>query len=245
MPEPILASASQQDIYNMALGHISVAPVADINENSEAARSCNQFWPSAIRDALRLASWDFATVFITLAQSGNYQNNTQWAFAYIYPTNCLKLWKIISPQTGTGIVGTFPGVYPNTQINSMMSAMRPAKYQVRYDPINNQKVILTNVAQAIGEYTVPVTDVTLFDASFVKAASLILASYISSPLINDNSRGMDLVKMASIASSDAMRLNDEESPTDRNYEGSAFLDARDGGCGPAPQFWNSPSTSQY
>jgi hypothetical protein len=246
MAQPILAVASQQIIYNMALGHISVAPVSDINENSQAANALNTFWSPCVREALRAAPWDFNTVYVTLAQSGTYQIINNWAYAYQYPANCVRLWKILSPQTGSAVIGTFPGIYPNTSVNSWNGFnMARAKFKVRYDPVNNGKVILTNVAQAIGEYSVPITDVTQFDDVFVGYLSLRLAAYVCTSLINDDQKTASLIKLAEMAASNAMRMNDEEGDTDKNDENSSFLDARGGGGPVSPQFWNSPSTSQY
>lgn len=246
MSEPILAVASQQSIYNMALGHISVAPVSDINENSNAASVLNSFWDACVRETLRAAPWDFNTVYVTLAQSATYKIITNWAYAYQYPSNCVRVWKIMSPITGAAIVGTFPGIYPNTSVSSWNGFnMRPAKFKVRYDPVNNGKVILCNVAQAIGEYSVPITDVTQFDDMFIRALSLRLAAYACTPLINDDTKAAGLMKLAQDSASEAMRMNAEEGDTDKNDESSSFLDARGGGGAVSPQFWNSPSTSQY
>lgn len=246
MSEPILAVASQQSIYNMALGHISVGPVSDINENSNAANTLNTFWDACVRETLRAAPWDFNTVYVTLAQSATYQIITNWAYAYQYPSNSVRVWKILSPITGAAIVGTFPGIYPNTSVSSCSGFnLRAAKFKVRYDPVNNDKVILCNVAQAIGEYSVPIADVTQFDDVFVRALSLRLAAYACTPLINDDAKAAGLMKLAQDSASEAMRMNDEEGDTDRNDETSAFLDARGGGGAVSPQFWNSPSTSQY
>lgn len=242
----ILAVASQQSIYNMALGHISVAPISDINENSNAANTLNTFWDAAVRETLRAAPWDFNTVYVTLAQSATYTIITNWAFAYQYPSNCVRVWKLLAPLSGSSIVGIFPGIYPNTSVNSWNGFnMQRAKFQVRYDPVNNNKVILTNVSQAIGEYSVPITDVTQFDDMFVRALSLRLAAYACSPLVNDDAKVEGLLQLAQAASSEAMRMNDEEGNLDKNAESSAFLDARGGGGPVSPQFWNSPSVSQY
>ena len=243
---PILAVASQQSIYNMALGHISVAPVSDINENSNAANTLNGFWDAEVRSALRAAPWDFNTVYVTLAQSATYNIITNWSMAYQYPENCVRMWKVLSPITGAAIVGTFPGIYPNTSVNSWNGFnMQRTKFMVRYDPVNNGKVILCNVNQAIGEYSVPITDVTQFDDEFVRYLSVRLASVACTPLVNDAEKAMALAKMAEAMASNAMRMNEEESPTEHNQESSSFLDARGGGGAVSPQFWNSPSTSQY
>lgn len=152
----------------------------------------------------------------------------------------------MAPISGTSIVGTFPGIYPNTSVNSWNGwNMQRARFKVRYDPVNNTKVILTNVAQAIGEYSVPITDVTMFDATFVRVVSLRLAAYICPSLVNDDAKEAGILKLAQDAASEAMRQNAEEGDTDHNDEQSSFLNARGGGGPVSPQFWNSPSTSQY
>jgi hypothetical protein len=246
MAEPILQVASQQSIYNMALGHISVGPVSDINENSNAANTLNGFWDACVRETLRAAPWDFNTVYISLAQSATYKIINNYSYAYQYPTNCVRIWKILAPISGTSIVGVFPGIYPNTSVNSWNGwNMQSQRFKVRYDPVNNGKVILCNTAQAIGEYSVPITDVTQFDDMFVRALSLRLAAYVCTPLINDDQKAMGLMKLAQESAGEAMRMNDEEGDTDHNDEQSAFLNARGGGGPVSPQFWNSPSTSQY
>lgn len=241
-----LLQPSQQSIYNMALGHISVAPVSNTTDGSKASNILNTFWDAEVRAALRAAPWDFNTVYVTLAQSATYTIITNWSNAYQYPANCVRMWKVLSPITGAAIIGTFPGIYPNTSVNSWNGFnMQRQRFKVRYDPVNNGRVILCNVSQAIGEYSVPITDVTQFDDVFVQYLSLRLASVVCTPLINDDQKVGGLIKLAENMASNAMRMNDEEGDTDKNDEQSAFLDARGGGGPVSPQFWNSPSTSQY
>ena len=226
----LLATTSQSSVYNMALGHIGVAPVTSITEASSAATVCNMFWDAAVRDTLRSASWDFATTFVTLTQSSTYTILNNWAYAYEYPSDCIKLWDVISPDARDRVRGI---------------TYKSAKFQVRYDSINNSKVILTDVADAIAEYTVPVSDVSLFDSTFIKVCSLMLASYICTPLVNDDQKTAAMIKLFNNALSDAQRLNDDESNMDKNDMSSAFLDARGGGGPVSPMFHSSPSTSQF
>ena len=243
---PILAIASQQSIYNMALAHISAAPISSPTDGSVSANTLNSFWDAELRAALRAAPWDFNTVYVTLAQSSTYQIITNWTYAYQYPTNCVRMWKILSPITGAAVIGTFPGIYPNTSVNSWNGwNMSRAKFKVRYDPVNNGKVILTNVSQAIGEYSVPITDVTQFDDVFIQYLAIRLAAVVCTPLINDDQKTAVLIKLAESMAGNAMRMNDEEGDTDHSDERSSFLDARGGGGAVSPQFFNSPSTSQY
>ena len=77
------------------------------------------------------------------------------------------------------------------------------------------------MAQAIGEYSVPITDVTQFDDVFVQYLSLRLASVVCTPLVNDDAKAAALVKLAENMAGNAMRMNDEEGSTDHNDENSS------------------------
>ena len=229
----------------MSCGHLAVAPPSSLNDGSNQANVLNSFWDAAVRETLRSAPWDCNTGYITLAQSATYQIITNWGFAYQYPPSC-KVWKIMSPISGTSIVGTFPGIYPNTSVNSWNGFnMQRNRFQVRYDPINNAKVILTNASQAIAEFSVPLSDVSMYDDALVRAISLRLAAYACPSLVNDDTKTASLTQLAQASASEAMRQNDEEGDVDHNSEQSSFLNARGGGGPVSPQFWNSPSTSQY
>lgn len=236
----------------MALGYCGVAPVASTNGTDTPTTVCNQYWNPAVRETQRSAPWDFCTVLITLAQNTAYAIINNWAFAYTYPATsqsqpeCLKIWKIFSPITSAQIVGTFPGIYPNTQVSSCSGFnMQGQKFKVVYDSVNFNKVILTNTSQAIAEYSTPVFDTTLWDSAFVQSLALKLASLICTSLVNDDTKTASLVKMSAESISEAQRMNDEEGEKDHNAETSAFLNARGGGGPVSPSFWNSPSTSQY
>lgn len=239
-----LAQSSQLEIYNMALGHVGVAPCVYTSESTSQGNACNQFWNAAIRDTLRAAPWDFATSVYSLVQS-SYTIINNWAYAYVYPTDCLKIWKLYVPVGSSSIVGTFPSIYPGSQTVSLWNGynLRPIKYNVRWDNSTGLRVILTNASQAIIEYSSGIIDPAQFDAAFVKAASLCLATYICTPLVNDDNKAASVGKLYANAISDAMRLNAEEGNTDENAEVSAFIDAR-GGSTISQRFMSSPSTSQ-
>ena len=242
----------QLDIYNMGLGYIGVAPVQNTNDGSTPCNVCNQFWNAAIRDVQRSCPWGFNTVILTLNQNSAFPIINNWAYAYTYPASggplpeCLKMWKIVAPVTGAQIVGIFPGIYPGNTISSWNGwNLTSAKYELIYDSVNDAKVILTNVNQAIGIYATPVFDTTMFDGVFVEAVTLKLATLIATSLVNDDAKTMNIVKLYMAKISDAMRMNAEEGNLDKNSERSAFLESRGGGGAVSPQFWNSPSTSQY
>lgn len=248
MPTPSV----QLDVYNMALGYCGVAPLSSTAGTDNVTTTLGLYWNAAVRETQRSAPWDFNTVLITLAQNTTYNIINNWSYAYTYPATsqtqpeCLKIWKIFSATNTAQTVGTFPGIYPSASVNNWSGFnMTSAKYKVVYDPTAQIKVILTNVSNAIAEYTVPIFDTTLWDSIFVQALALKLASMICTPLVNDDAKTANLIKLYDASISDAQRSNDEEGEQNSNNETSAFLEARGGGGAVSPQFWNSPSTSQY
>lgn len=242
----------QLDVFNMALGYCGVAPVKSTAGTDIPTAACNLYWNPAVRETQRGARWDFGTVVISLAQNTTYAIINDWAYAYTYPATsqsqpeCLKIWRIFSPISGAQNVGNFPGIYPNTQVSSCSGFnMLEQKYKVVYDSVNAIKVILTNSSQAIAEYSTPIFDTTLWDSAYIQSLALKLASLICTSLVNDDTKTASLIKLSKDADSEAQRMNDEEGDGDHNNETSAFLNARGGGGPVSPQFWNSPSISQY
>ena len=225
-------NAAQQDIYNMALGHISVGPVSDINESSRQADACNTYWSAVIRTTLRENKWRFCCAQVTMAQSANY-TPINWTYAYAYPANCIRLWRVFNQYTTLWL----PWGWNNA------CRHLGEKFEELYDPTNNQRVVVTNCQQAIAEYNVPVDDTTLFDPSFVRVASLGLAASICPLLLNDDVKTDAIIKLYNLALSDAQRHNAGEENTEKNFEHSDFLDARGGGGPVSPKFWDGFSTS--
>lgn len=245
MPTPSV----QLDVYNMALGYCGVAPLTTLAGTDNITNTLNLYWNPAVRETQRSTNWDFNTVLVTLAQNTTYNIINNWAYAYTYPATsqsqpeCLKIWKILSPVGGAQIVGTFPGVYPNTGISYDGFNMVSAKYKIVYDQVSLTKVILTNISQAIAEYTTPIFDATLFDAIFIQSLALKLASMVCTPLVNDDTKAANLIKLYEKSISDAQASSYEEGEKETNAETSDFLDAR-GGWGTDPRFWPG-STSSY
>jgi hypothetical protein len=220
----ISVAPSQQDIYNMSLGHITMAPVGDIKENSRMADACNLYWPQAVRDTLRGNKWPFASVVLPLSQSATY-TPVNWTYAYVYPSACIKMWRVYNSTTDFN-------KYPKGEVFTEM-----------YDPVSNVKIIVTNCAGAYGEYVTPIEDPTIFDSMFVSALCLKLASLISPSLINDPSVTLNMLKLFTSAISEAQRASSEEDATGVSYQQSQFLDAR-GGSTIDVRFQNGFSTSQ-
>jgi hypothetical protein len=149
------------NICNMALARIGVSSyISSLTEASNEARNCSLFYEPMRDFVLRDHNWNFATKRVLLADAGTPASN--WAYKYTYPSDCLKVRKIVSPG-----------------IRNPRNDQRVA-FEVAND--NGQRVIYTNQAQAELIYTVRVTDPTLFDPMFTSALAYILASEIAMPL---------------------------------------------------------------
>jgi len=142
-------------ICNMALRHAGVSTeIANLEtESSEAANACRRFYEISREAALRDFDWPFATRFVAMALVATNPSD-EWAYAYRYPTDCLKFRRI---ESGVRL-DTFQTI---------------VKYRVASDA--EGLLILTDKEDAVGEYTVKVENETLYHPDFTIALSYRLA----------------------------------------------------------------------
>lgn len=145
----------------MALGHIGIArSIANrTSERSEEAIQCNRFYEQARDEVLTAFPWPFATKYTELGLVEEDPNN-DWAYAYRYPSDCMYARRLVT------VAGRRDG--------------NPPPFRIGQD--SQGKLIYTDEADAVLEYTVSVTDEGRFDALFVKALSFLLGHYIAMPL---------------------------------------------------------------
>ncbi len=89
--------ASKTEIVNLALTHLGVGKeVANIEtEKSEAAITARRVYDTARDVTLRDYPWPFTTRIAALALVEE-EPNTEWAYSYRYPTDCLNIRRILS-----------------------------------------------------------------------------------------------------------------------------------------------------
>lgn len=89
--------ASSTEICNLALGHLGLGKsITSLEtEQSEEANSCRRFYDIALERSLRDFNWPFAKRLTTLALVEENPND-EYRFAYRYPTQCLKIHRILS-----------------------------------------------------------------------------------------------------------------------------------------------------
>jgi hypothetical protein len=198
--------ATQLEIVNKALGHISVLPITSMAESSPAAITANAIWESCRRDCLKGHDWPFATGIVSLSTCNYTIMTNDWTYAYAYPSDCVEVWDVY---------------YNKSDKNT--------SFRVVYDTVNKVKVILSNVSEAKAEYSHDVTDTTLYDAHFVTVLSYFLAANMAKPLTGDAALAKQMLDVYQTYMSDAERMASYETDIGEQYESrSAFVDARGG-----------------
>lgn len=151
---------SEVEIYNMALRHLAVSQqVVATSDKTKEAKACLAFYPTVRDEVLRDFAWPFAkkTVTLALVTDNTGVANAEWAYAYRYPSDCIAFRRIHSGFRNE-------------------SREQQVPYLLSQD--DTGKLINTDMINAIGDYTVQITDVTRFDPDFVQACALLLACYI-------------------------------------------------------------------
>jgi hypothetical protein len=178
-----MSAISDVQICNMALAHCGISLlIADLEENSNQAELCGLFYAPTRDKVLQAMPWPFARNYAPLQDLGNPPQN--WGFRYLYPTDCLKFRNIVN----NGYVPSLPGFYPGYHAGHSVCLPVRTPFQVGLASDASSKVIYANVANAQGEYTVRITDVTLFPQAFVNALAWALAAELAIPLTTDMQR---------------------------------------------------------
>lgn len=89
--------ASKIGICNMALSHLGLSKeIANFDtEKSEEAGACRRYYDEALYRTLRDFYWPFATKIASLALV-EVDPNTEWAYSYRYPIDCVDVHRILS-----------------------------------------------------------------------------------------------------------------------------------------------------
>lgn len=195
---------SEIDVANRALQAIGTrTTIAGLNENSPEARQCSISIDTVRDEILRLAPWNCATNYNNLAlicaAPGTPENpNTgqvqwqkgipppPWSYEYAYPADCLRpLW--IVPQFTTGSVSGVPITSAVTGGAPAFWNGPPVRFKVAIDQIggDDERVILTNQAEAILAYIKQVSNPNTMDPQFVQAWVAGLAGRLAFALTGD------------------------------------------------------------
>lgn len=187
-------ASSKTEICNLGLFHIGVGiQIANIDtEKSNEATVMNRIYDTTLDEVLRDGYWPFASTIQSLALVSTQPNN-EWAFAYRYPSDCLKVRRILS------------GVRNDTH-----------QSRVPYKIIQDSQglLILTDMSLAQIEYTVRTSNPLLMPSDFVMAFSLRLGSYAAPHMTGGDpfkmgDKALQIYQM-SVVKAQANAINEEQ-----------------------------------
>lgn len=188
---------TEVSICNRALQAIGTrTSIASLSETSVEARNCNLIYADTRDEVLQMAYWNFAnkTAYLSLQKSAPgtpsspASTATQWSsgypappwlYQYGYPSDCIQMQRVVQ-QIQNYYIGT---PYTSGGTNTYPYAVGPGSpFRVATDmDLQGQQgnVILTNQYQAIGQYTMRITNPGLFGAQFVEALVQALAAKLA------------------------------------------------------------------
>jgi len=147
--------SSKVEVANLALSHLGIGKeIANIDtEKSEEAAAIRRFYDVALGIVLSDCPWPFATRIAALALVAS-EPNTEWAYSYRYPTDCLYVRRVLS------------GLRNDTRQSR-------APYKIAGD--DNGSLLFTDAEDAQMEYTTKNVTTQIYPPDFV----LVLSYYIA------------------------------------------------------------------
>ena len=204
---------SVEQICNLALQRVGVTSAIDsIDQRVKEAMVCNVAYATVLEKALVDAPFPFSRKYELLAQSGT--TSLKWKYRYVYPNDCLAL-RSIFPNIGEG--------YDARTLRKVAMECTHA-YEIAVDS-TGEKTILSDVENAVVEYTMNVSNPKWFSSSFVSFLAWGLAVEIALPLSRDVSFSQNALAMYERGQQEAhsAALNEE---TDEDQPESEFVTTR-------------------
>lgn len=212
------------DICNRALSEIgrNQLQITSMSGNSPAEKQCALQYEPMRQQLLRAAPWGFARKTMVLDTLGELEaipptSPYPWLRKYAYPTDCLKMRYLLPPPPTTDsdvapVVGTVwlaPWCGPNRGWR-YLPAYDPGDPDAEPDPIEPYKVILSNVVDALGVYTVDAINPDLWDSLFTDALVMALANKFVIPLSGNVAMKSSYVELAKRAVMEAQAVDGNE-----------------------------------
>ncbi len=187
-------SLSDVEVANFALGHLGVANlVTTMLQRSPEARACKRFYTRARDTVQSRYPWKNGLKLVALALLPDNDWATEFLYAYRLPADC-KWFRRISLGTDN--------VSP------------PPPFRIVSD--DDGEIVLTNVVDAVAEYSVLVEDPSKWTDEQVNATSYKLAALMARTFDEDNAsatrKDMEQQYEIELSRAHAKDLNQEEPP---------------------------------
>lgn len=191
--------ASVVSICNLALSHIRAASIASLTEASAEASACTVHYEQSRDSLLAMYPWDFAGEFAVLAEEAN-DWTERYERRFRLPNDVLKVRRIV-PGGSDPLYGR--------------------EFTVPYSLRAGRLYASTETVTL--EYTMRVTDPTLFPPLFVDALAWHLASRIARPITGDRQIMGDALTQAQSAFLVASAHDANNSINALDYVGESIL----------------------
>jgi hypothetical protein len=151
-------ASNETQICNQALERLGSSRILSLEDATAEARFCKLFYPATRDEVLRSHRWNFATKRTVLSRLSD-APIFGWSVQYQLPIDFLRL----------------------LQLNRWRESEARSLHEIEGNKL------LTNEQEGQLKYIARVTDANLFDALFIEALALKLASKLAKPLTNSNS----------------------------------------------------------
>lgn len=173
--------ASIVDICNFALSEIGEATIVDLNEASTEARACKRHYEQSKNFLLEKANWSFAESVKPLALTT--EEPVEWTYAYAYPSDALTI-KYTFPKINIANNARHCDSYSNRDYQGIKALARQSPFKIRLG--DQDKMILSDTADAYVCYTKNITDTTRFSSQFIDVLTFYLASKMVTSIVSGN-----------------------------------------------------------
>jgi hypothetical protein len=170
-----MVSISPVRIGNMALSHIGAgSTIESMSEQSVEARQINLWYDFSRRQALEGIDWSFARKRLALSLHNDPAPELEWSYRYQYPADAVIIRRLVNPL--------------GKQANAV-------PYRVENSDDGQTMTILTNMPEAVAEYTFDLTATSLFSPMFIEALSYLLAHHIAFTLTGKMDLSANMLQM--------------------------------------------------
>jgi len=172
--------ASEIEVCNLGLSNVRGGSINSFTEGSVQAQLCKLKYPILRDRCLREIPWQFNHKIRALAPVTTDIFN--WAYAYQYPTDCLKINRLIGSfeelPVGSSDVAS-------RVLDSRVISLREQRRQIPYEVFNfdDNKILGSDQSELRIDFNAKVTDPNLFSDDFIMALSHLLASELAIPIV--------------------------------------------------------------
>jgi hypothetical protein len=172
--------SSEVEICNLALSNIRAGSINSLDEDSLQAQQCKLKYPIMRNRCLTELAWGFNRKLRALSVLTTEIFN--WAYAYQYPTDCLKIHRLVGSYEE---LANADADVVSRLIDSQLLPISDLRNKVAYEVFNfdNNKTIGANETELRIDYSAKVTDPNLYTDDFILALSHLLSSELAIPLI--------------------------------------------------------------